>query len=301
MKPYTRKATPTGHKLGSGTYGSVIELKSAGELVAGKVFKSIASQTIPKRMQREMMLLMQIHHPNIVESKGVCFLEHPIPVLLMERLMSSLYAYLLDPSHQAMQLTAKVSILHDVATGLSYLHGHKPAIIHRDLTAKNVLLDSSLKAKISDFGNARLMDLDPECTPEAFTSLPGTLEYMPPEAHGKGSVNYDPSLDVFSFGHLALFTLTQSQVDLLPHSYSDGEGLHCRPEVKRRPKAIAATEQMLGVEHSLVVLIKLCLHNYPTLRPRTNEIMDKLQQITPVEVGKFFPFVVLLLFSVRRN
>ena len=74
MKPYARKASETGCQLGSGTYGSVIELKSAGEVVAGKVFKSISSaqtQTVLKKIQKEMMLLLQIHHPNIVESKGV--------------------------------------------------------------------------------------------------------------------------------------------------------------------------------------------------------------------------------------
>ena len=50
-------------------------------------------------------------------------------------------------------LALKQSMLEDVARGLLYLHKHNPQIIHRDLTAKNVLLTSSLVAKVTDFGN----------------------------------------------------------------------------------------------------------------------------------------------------
>ena len=198
--------------------------------------------------------------------------------------MSSLHAYLIDPSLHAVALPSKVSILCDVASGLSYLHSHTLAIIHRDMTAKNVLLQSNLKTKIGDFGNARLMDLDPECTPETFTSLPGTLEYMPPEAQGKHT-KYDPSLDVFSFGHLALFTMTQSLVDLLPPSYSDSEGDHLHSEVKRREKSLNTAKQILGAKHSLVILIKSCLHNNPAQRPHMKEIVSRLQQVTSVAEG----------------
>ena len=290
LKPYTRKARPTGTVLGSGTYGSVIELTSARETVAGKVFKTPSGahvQIVLNRLCGEMILMMQVHHQNIVQSKGLCFLvDQHLPVLLMERLMSSLHAYLLDPHNSNLPLEKKASILHDVASGLAYLHSHAPAIIHRDLTAKNVLLDSELMAKIADFGNSRIMDLDPEASPETFTSLPGTLEYMPPEAHG-GSAKYDPSLDVFSFGHLALFTITQTLVrPLLSYSYSDAEGLHCRSEVKRREEFVEKAEQLLSENHSLVAVIKQCLHNNPALRPRTGELLTRLQEmLTPGELG----------------
>ena len=290
LKPYTRKARPTGTVLGSGTYGQVIELTSARETVAGKVFKTLSGAHVPivlKRLCGEMILMMQVHHPNIVQSKGLCFqVNLHLPVLLMERLMSSLHAYLLDPHNANLPLKRKVSILRDVASGLAYLHSHTPAIIHRDLTAKNVLLDSELTAKIADFGNSRIMDLDPAASPETFTSLPGTLEYMPPEAHG-GSAKYDPSLDVFSFGHLALFTITQSPVrPLLSYSYSDAEGLHYRSELKRRKRFVEKAEQLLSENHSLVAVIKQCLHNNPALRPRTGELLTRLQEmLTPGELG----------------
>ena len=208
LKPYTRKAKPTGTELGSGTYGTVIELTSAGETVAGKVFKTssyIHQQAMINKLCGELSLMTQVHHPNIVQCKGVCLLvNQTMPVLLMERLMSSLHAYLIDPMNSNLALERKVSILGDVAGGLAYLHSHTPAIIHRDLTGMNVLLDLELRAKIADFGNARIMDLTPDATPATFTSLPGTPEYMPPEAVDR-SAKYGPSLDVFSFGQFICY------------------------------------------------------------------------------------------------
>ena len=301
------KAKPTGIVLGSGTYGRVIELLSAGEIVAGKVFKTLSGihqKTLTNKLFGEFSLMTQVHHPNIVQCKGVCFLENEtMPVLLMERLMSSLCAYVLDPTNLNMAIDRKLSILCDVSSGLVYLHSHKPAIIHRDLTGNNILLDSKLRAKISDFGNARLMDLDPEATPSIFTSLPGTLDYMPPEVQG-GSTQYDPSLDVFSFGHLSLFTINQSLVhSLLPSTYIDDDGwIHARSEVKRRKEYLNKAEQLLGEENSLVVLVKQCLHNHPLQRPRTAELVTRLQDILGTLVRArgcpiFSLFFSLCLFS----
>ena len=284
LKPYTRKATPTGAVLGSGTYGSVIELISAGETVAGKVFRmssTVRLQVIANRVCGELIMMTQLHHPNIVQCKGVSLqVDQHLPVLLMEQLMSSLHAYLLHPDNSNIPVDRKVSILRDTASGLDYLHSHTPAIIHRDLTTKNVLLDSRLRAKIADFGNSRMMDLDPNSSPETLTSLPGTLEYMPPEAQG-GRVTYDPSLDVFSFGHLSLFTITQTPVrPLLPPNYPDSTGeLRARSEVKRRAQFVEAAEQLLSENQSLVALIKQCLHNIPAQRPRTGELVTRLQEM----------------------
>ena len=293
LRPYTRKATPTGKVLGSGTYGSVIELTSARETVAGKVFKmssSVNLQSIANRVCGELITMVQLHHPNIVQCKGMSLLtDQPLPVLLMERMMSSLHDYLLHPDNLNLCVERKVSILRDTASGLDYLHSLTPAIVHRDLTAKNVLLDSQLRAKISDISNARIMDLDPEAIPETLTSLPGTLEYMPPEAQG-GSVAYDPSLDVFSFGHLALFTVTQTPVRLLPATYHDhltGK-VHGQSEVNRRARFVEAAEQVLSENHSLVAVMKQCLHNNPAQRPHTGELVTRLQEmVTP---GEWWPY-----------
>ena len=151
--------------------------------------------------------MSDLRHPNITQFMGVCFLPNcQLPVLLMERLDSSLDDLL--EAIPSIPLALKRSILEDVSRGLLYLHKHTPQIIHRDLTAKNVLLTSSLVAKITDFGNARIVNLQPGQLARTLSRLPGTLAYMPPEALAANS-RYGPSLDVFSFGHLALFTINQ--------------------------------------------------------------------------------------------
>ena len=251
----------------------------AGEIVAGKVFKTSYEhqQTLTDKLLGELNLMTQVNHSNIVQCKGVCLLENEtMPVLLMERLMSSL----LNQDISNIPLFRKLYILYDVASGLVYLHNHKPTIIHRDLTGNNVLLDSELTAKISDFGNAQIMNLDPEATPGVFTSLPGTPDYMPPEAQ-VDSAKCSPSLDVFSFGHLSLFTIIQSLVHpLLPSTYSDDKGLlHARSEAKRREDYLNKAERCLGKEHSVLRLIKQCLHNDASQRPQTAELKTKLQDI----------------------
>ena len=281
LKPYTRKAKPTGTVLGSGTYGSVIELTSAGETVAGKIFRvssTVRRQAIGNKMCGEVIMMLQLSHPHIVQCKGVSLLvDQPLPVLLMERLVSSLHDYLLHQDNSSLPLKIKMSILLGTASGLDYLHSRTPAIIHRDLTATNVLLDSELRAKITDFGNSRIMDLNPESSPESLTGLPGTPEYMPPEAQGA----YDPSLDVFSFGHLSLFTITQALIrPLLPPTFPDSAGkLHARSEVMRRETSVKSAEKFLSKIPSLVDMIKQCLHNNPAQRPRTGELVTRLREM----------------------
>ena len=156
---------------------------------------------------QECQLMSDLRHPNITQFMGVCFLPNcQLPVLLMERLDGSLDDLLETVPN--IPLALKRSMLEDVAKGLLYLHSHDQQVIHRDLTAKNVLLTSSLVAKITDFGNSRIVNLQPGQLARTLSRLPGTLVYMPPEAFSASS-RYGPSLDVFSFGHLALFTLTQ--------------------------------------------------------------------------------------------
>jgi len=55
----------------------------------------------------------------------------------------------------------RYGILRDVALGLVYLHEHSPPIIHRDLSASNVLLTSNMNVKLSDLGVAKILNLTP--------------------------------------------------------------------------------------------------------------------------------------------
>jgi len=151
--------------------------------------------------------MASMRHPNITQFLGLCFLEgSQIPLLVMERLEMSVDDLL--ESSPKIPLSIKLSILTDTCCGLVYLHGMKEPIVHRDLTARNVLLTSSCSAKIADLGNCRIVSLTSGQLAQTLSKNPGTTVYMAPEALSDGH-RYGPSLDVFSFGHLSLYTLTQ--------------------------------------------------------------------------------------------
>ena len=105
-------------------------------------------------------------------------------------------------------LPVKLSILVDTCAGLEYLHSLEPQVVHRNLTARNVLLTSSLVAKITDIGAMKLVSLKRGQFSQLMFQHPRTAVYMPPEAISD-SVRCGPSVDVFSFGHLALYVLIQ--------------------------------------------------------------------------------------------
>ena len=181
-----------------------------------------------------LQVMAELRHPHIVQFLGLCFLEgSALPVLVMEQLDSSLDELL--EGAPGLPLTLKRSLLTDVSRGLLYLHTRNPPVVHRDLSARNVLLTSSLVAKISDLGNARIVNLRPGQLARTLTHVPGTMVYMPPEAFEEGS-RYGPRLDIFSFGHLALFTLTQvRRIDMTDKDNS------CDPYQERLKNTIVCT------------------------------------------------------------
>ena len=87
-----------------------------------------------------------VRHPHIVQFLGVCFPPGSrLPALIMEKLFIDLHNLL--ENNPNIPLSMKQDILLDVAKGLTYLHTRSPAIIHRDLSARNVLLNSAMVAK----------------------------------------------------------------------------------------------------------------------------------------------------------
>ena len=162
--------------------------------------RSIGSDTVYKKYKQECKIMSTLHHENVIKFIGQCFLhDSQFPVLVMERLKGgNLQDFLLTIPNIVLNL--KVSILADVSKGLLYLHQHSPQIVHQDLTAKNVLLTPSLRAKISDFANTRI--IHSQLVQKMF-QLPEIAPYMPPEAFHLLE-SHLPSFDIFSFGHLAL-------------------------------------------------------------------------------------------------
>ena len=282
-------AQETGRKLGTGSFGSVMELRIGGLLCAGKKLHEIlidpkneGATRMKSKFLEECKLMSEVRHPHIAQFLGVCFLpSSSTPLLVTELLSDSLHNVL--ESRGDLPHRIKQTILTDVAKGLVYLHSRTPPIIHRDLTARNVLLDTKMRAKIADFGNSHFVD--PIQNSKTMTRVPGTLGYMPPEALEAHS-SYNAKLDIFSFGHLALFTMTQvfPANILAATSYdSDSNKLIARTEVERRAQYMQLLHGKFKDTHPLATLIQQCLHNSPNKRPTALEALDCLEALDNLE------------------
>ena len=166
----------------------------------------------------------------------------------------------------------KNSILLDVSLGLLYLHTQTPPILHRDLTANNVLLTSDMKAKITGFGLSRIFEHDPAKFYMRMTTCPGNQSYMPLETLASDkyrgtSDNFD-KLDVFSFGVLILHVYTQQWPT--PTGTFDK---HNRPrtEVQRRQHLLDQVKDDIMKQ-----LSKDCLHNQPQSRPHSIDLVRRI-------------------------
>ena len=296
----------TGTRIGAGAYGSVEEVAIPGAICAAKkiheFFQDLsqipaaAMQKASTQFVRECQLMSTLRHPNIVQFLGVCsFPGSRLPALVMERLQTCLHD-LLDPETDPppppdapkpfFPLSQKESILHNVASGLTYLHEQSPPIIHRDLSARNVLLNSAMVAKIADLGVARIV---PRIRAAAtMTKAPGANVYMPPEAledKPEASIEeqnkvskYDASIDIFSFGVVAIFTLSQTfPCNLLATGYRKGGCLLARTELERREHYMRMIYRQLRENHPLLQMIERCL-DFPENRPNIGEVVGLLEQ-----------------------
>ena len=271
----------TGDRKGAGAYGAVFEVTVKGvSCIAKRVHAILVDQEVSQRQKaavretfhQECVMLSKLTHPNIVHFVGVHHGTHPGDLsLIMERMHVNLAKCV--ENHPNIPLPVKLAILLDVSYGLLYLHTHTPPIIHRDLTASNILLTTDMRAKIADLGVSKLLDIHTQVT-HAQTTAPGTLYYMPPEALREKPI-YDMKLDIFSFGHLTLYTVTQEfpkvhEVTITPLVLQEGT-----LQIHRRWTAI----DQMGEEHCLYPLAIQCLQDKPEKRPTTAELNKMLKEL----------------------
>ena len=271
----------TGRELGRGSYGVVLEAEIPGAVCAVKRVHDVfarqdrdwqSPEQIQGKFLRECKVISRLRHPHIVQFLGVCeIVVHSTPTLGLatEKLFIDLHS-MLDQSPTIIPLGLKFSILHDVASGLHFLHAQTPPIIHRDLTASNVLLNSAMVAKIADLGMARLIP-DGE---NQLTSRPGNPSYMPPESDGK---EYNKSLDMFSFGVLALFTLIQKSPEPLPVKSTEEGTPVFRSEVQRRAPFLKELHEVVKGHESLIKAVEQCLDDTAAKRPEVVAMQALLQ------------------------
>ena len=284
LKPYhvLSNVRPTGITLGTGAYCIVEEVEMNGTLCAAKrIHEILNSEDIcTKQFLASYHLFSTLHHPHIVQFLGVSLSSTAqLPSLIMERLLTNLY--ILEQNTAYFPLCLKCSILHDVASGLSYLHERVPPVIHGDISAANILLNSCMVAKIGGFGTAQVVHIN-----ASQVTCPGSLVYMPPEAYTPPSstdkeVEYGVTLDIFSFGVTAIFTLTHVfPYDILPRIIGDrdSKNVKVRTELERRDKYMRMVYTQLRKDHPLTRMIELCLNDNPDKRPVARHLLHLLEE-----------------------
>ena len=225
------------------------------------------------RFQGECELLSRLHHPCIVQFMGVYFEEGtPLPILVMERLHSTLAATI--DRYGVLPDQISYDILCDVNLGLRYLHEHSPPIVHRDLSANNVLLTPHMSGKISDLGVAKMLNLSPaQMTQLVQTKAPGTPCYMPPEALSSRP-KYDTKIDIYSMGVMLIHVFCGEwpfPTDVFVQDPRNPNNMVAVTEVERRAEFL----RKIG-NHPLTSLMHRCLSNNSALRPDAAQFYTQL-------------------------
>ena len=186
-------------------------------------------------------------------------------------LMDNSLTNFLERSAKPIPYYIQVRICHDIALALSFLHSSK--IIHRDLSSNNVLLSGNVITKVTDFGMARLGDINPHFTK---TQCPGTDVYMPPEAV-KEKPEYTEKIDCFSFGVVTLQILTKLFPDPGDRVVTINDSRYPRavkmdvPEIDRRQNHI----RQVDPSHPLIVVVLDCLKDDDHERPSAYDICER--------------------------
>ena len=273
--------------LGIGSYGAVCQAKCDDLVCAAKIIHPtlydpmVELQISPqrehrlpmRRFEQECEFLSSMRHPNIILYLGMHRDgDTGLPVLLME-LMDDSLTHFLESSTQTIPYHIQVNICHDIALALSFLHANN--IVHRDLSSNNVLLRGNILAKVTDFGMARLMDVNRQRTDFTNTMCPGTDVYMPPEAVDEKTV-YTEKIDCFSFGVIALQILTK----LFPQPGARVETINDPRypraikmnilEIERRQSHIRKVDP----NHPLLPVVLDCLKDDDSERPSAEQLCE---------------------------
>ena len=252
--------------LGHGAWGSVCRGLFRGQQVAVKCAhtKILHKHTIDL-LKREIRIMAHVQHPNLVRLIAAVVdagVERGTdsPLLVLEFLDTDLRsAY--ERKIVNFQKDALLSIFREVAYALHYLHEHQEPIIHRDMSAPNVLLQQIhpgvWKAKLSDFGSANLAK---SCK----TAAPGAIVYAAPETFPPSNLD-DPlpkqttKIDVYSYGYL----LAEAIAKEMPS-----------PENRR-----AILLRIKSKWEQVYDIIAACVESQPDNRLSMTQVLEKLNKL----------------------
>ncbi|KAG2108153.1 kinase-like domain-containing protein [Suillus discolor] len=229
-------------------------------------------KAIGKKIRREAYVWMQLEHDHILPLEGVTFAEEfgLLPALVspwMEE--GSLDDYL---KHKFSELSdsEKQELVWQVTAGISYLHGK--GIVHGDLTATNVLVDSTGRLRLADFGLSMILA---EAENATFNSCrPGNARWMPPEALRSGDEDEDEAKDekptkawdVYSYGCIVFQIFSGNK----PYAWITSVS-HVTGAIYKGRAPFKDIES-----HAVYQQFSPCLHKMSANRPTMDDVMRRL-------------------------
>ncbi|KFK31017.1 hypothetical protein AALP_AA6G057500 [Arabis alpina] len=266
--------------------GSVYRATINGDDAAVKVIKGDVSSS-------EINLLKKLNHSNIIRLSGFC-IRQGTSYLVYEYSENGSVSDWIHTTEKKKTLSWKqrVEIARDIAEALDYLHNYiTPPHIHKNLESNNVLLDSNFRAKISNFGVARILDegdLDFQLT----RHVEGTQGYLAPEYVENGVIT--PKLDVFAFGVVVLELLSgkeavtkqkkednkEEEVEMLCKVINNVvEGENVREKLKAFMDPSLGNEYPLELAYTMAQLAKSCVATDLNSRPSVAQVLTTLLMI----------------------
>jgi len=203
-------------RIGEGTYGIVYKAKDkkTGDFLALKKIRlEDSAEGIPSTAIREISLLKQLRHPNIVKLYDVVHTEKKL-TLVFEFLDQDLKKYLDACGDTGLDPHTIKSFLYQLLDGIAYCHLHR--VLHRDLKPQNLLINMEGELKLADFGLARAFGIPVR----NYTHEVVTLWYRAPDVL-LGSRNYSTQVDIWSVG--CIFAEMANGRPLFPGSSEDDQ------------------------------------------------------------------------------
>jgi serine/threonine protein kinase len=270
--------------IGHGGHGKVYKGVIKGEMeVAVKKCMTIDEQQ-KKEFGKEMLILSQINHRNIVKLLGCC-LEVEVPMLVYEFVPNGTLFHLIHGNRSRhISLDTRLKIAHESADALAYLHScASPPILHGDVKSTNILLNGDLTVKVSDFGASILAPTDES---QFVTLVQGTCGYLDPEY--MQTCQLTDKSDVYSFGVVLLELLTRKKAfNLQGPEHEKSLSMAFLYAMKENKLEDIMDDEIknnenLEVLEEIAELARQCLEMCSVNRPSMKEVADKLDRLRKV-------------------